>query len=118
VLDIAPLIIVSLVQHCCEQSLLSLQQKLTVNIEIEAEDSQLTFKLSCNGSHETINGLPQLNSALNQALKRVELLYPAKHRLETSLQDGIFSLRLFLESDIVTAELNNKPEIVLAYEPA
>jgi len=117
-LDIAPLIIVSLVQHCCEQSLLSLQQKLVIDIEIKTGDSQLTFKLSCNGYYETINGLPQFNSALNQALKRVEVLYPAKHQLETSLQEGIFSLRLFLEPEIVSPKKNDKQEIEIAYEPA
>lgn len=37
---IAPLILLSLVQNCCEQFLISLQQKLTIDIEIKTEDKK------------------------------------------------------------------------------
>ena len=57
--EIAPLIFVSLVQHCCEQSLLSLQQKLVIDIEIKAEYGRLMLRLSCNGYYEAISGLPK-----------------------------------------------------------
>jgi LytS/YehU family sensor histidine kinase len=116
-ITIAPLIIVSIVQHCCEQSLLSLQQKLIIDIEIKAQDCQLVFHLSCNGYYENINGIPQQNSSLTQVLKRVQALYPNRHSIETHLDNGVFSLKLFLESENTTNTVD-QPGKVIAYEPA
>jgi len=116
-IQIAPLIIVTLVQHCCEQSLLSLQQKLIIDIEIKAEDKQLLFRLSCNGYYENINGIPQQNSSLAQVLKRVRALYPNKQRIETHLENGVFSLLIVLDAGELTAREIGKTEKSL-YEPA
>jgi len=115
--EIAPLIFVSLVQHCCEQSLLSLQQKLVIDIEIKTENRRLVLLLSCNGYYETISGLPQQNLGLNQVLKRAQVLYPDRHRVQTHLLNGVFSLVLFLESGM-TQGMNDRPEMELAYDNA
>ena len=98
-IHIAPLIIVSIVQHCCEQSLLSLQQKLVIKIEVKTKNDQLEFSLHCNGYYESINGTLHQNAGLAQVIKRVEMLYPGKHHIETHLKNGMFSLALFLESE-------------------
>lgn len=117
-IQIAPLIIVSIVQHCCEQSLLSLQQKLVVEINLETQNNQLEFLLHCNGYYENINGTMQHNAALIQVIKRVEVLYPGKHQMETHLKNGMFSLKLFLESENTQATMNEKTEMKIVYEPA
>ena len=117
-IPIAPLIIISIVQHCCEQSLLSLQQKLVVEIGLETKSNQLEFSLHCNGYYENINGTMQLNAGLNQVLKRVEVLYPDKHKIEIHLKNGLFSLKLFIETENIPATNIDKPEIKLAYESA
>ena len=77
-IQLAPLIIVSIVQHCCEQSLLSLQQKLVVDIELKTLKHQLEFTLRCNGYHESINGSLQQNAGLNQVAKRKYSRQPVK----------------------------------------
>ena len=115
-IQVAPLIIVSIVQHCCEQSLLSLQQKLLVEIDLRTQDNQLEFLLYCNGYYENINGTLQQNAGLHQVMKRVEMLYPGKHKIETQLKSGMFSLKLFLETEKTTSI--NKIEMELAYEHA
>jgi len=115
---IAPLIIVAIVQHCCEQSLLSLQQKLVVEIDLKIRNNQLEFLLRCNGYYENINGNAQHSTGLKQAMKRVEMLYPGKHEMETHLNNGMFSLKLVLEADSIPPTPIDKTEIKLVYESA
>jgi sensor histidine kinase YesM len=117
-IHIAPLIIISIVQHCCEQSLLSLQQKLVVEIDIKIRKNQLEFLLRCNGYYESINGTAQQSAGLKQVMKRVEVLYPGMHHMETHLTKGIFSLKLVLETDNIPATFIDKAVIKLAYETA
>jgi sensor histidine kinase YesM len=117
-INIAPLIIVSIVQHCCEQSLLALQQKLVVDIDLKTKTNQLEFSLHCNGYYENINGTFHQHAGLNQVMKRVEVLYPGRHRMETHLRDGMFSLTLFLEPGNILATRQDKTEMKLVYEPA
>lgn len=99
---IAPLILLSLVQNCCEQFLISLQQKLNIDIETKADDKTFLFRLSCNGYYEHINGIPRQNTGLNQALRRIQVTYPGKHRLETHSENGFFSMTLILEPDPIS----------------
>lgn len=115
---IAPLIIVAIVQHCCEQSLLSLQEKLVVEIDLKTQNNQLEFLLHCNGYYENINGTLHQSGGLIQVMKRVELLYPGKHKMETHLNNGMFSLKLFLESDNIPATPVDKTQMKLVYETA
>jgi sensor histidine kinase YesM len=117
-IHIAPLVLVSIVQHCCEQSLLSLQQKLVVEINLKTQDNQLEFLLYCNGYYENINGIMHKNAGLNQAMKRIDVLYPSKHQMETQLKNGMFYLKLFLESEKITDTYIDKTEMKLAHEPA
>jgi LytS/YehU family sensor histidine kinase len=117
-IHIAPLIIISIVQHCCEQSLLSLQQKLVVEIDLKTQNNQLEFSLHCNGYYEKINGTLQQTEGLNQVMKRVEVLYPDKHRMETHLKNGMFSFRLIIDSENIPNTPIDKIETKLSHEPA
>lgn len=117
-IHIAPLIIVAIVQHCCEQSLLSLQQKLVVEIDLKTQNNQLEFSLHCNGYYENINGTLQQHAGLSQVMKRVEVLYPGKHRMETHLKNGMFSFRLLIDSENIPDTPNDKIEKQLSYAPA
>lgn len=115
---IAPLILLSLVQNCCEQFLISLQQKLNIDIEIKAEDKQFIFKLSCNGYYENINGLPYQNTGLKQALRRIEVIYQNNHKLETHFENGFFSMLLILEPETISLNNLKETEEILLNEPA
>jgi Histidine kinase len=98
---IAPLVLLSLVQNCCEQFLISLQQKLIIDIETNAKDKKFIFLLSCNGYYENINGIPRQNTGLNQALRRIQVIYPGKHQLETHSENGLFSMSLILDPEAI-----------------
>ena len=98
---IAPLIILSLIQNTCEQLLLSLQQKLTINIHIKTENKRFFFEMTCNGYYESINGMANQTSPLNHALRRIQVLYAGKHLLETNSHNGVFSIQLILEPEAV-----------------
>ncbi len=115
---IAPLILLSLVQNCCEQFLISLQQKLTIEIESIAGDKKFIFNLGCNGYYESINGIPQQNTGLNQALRRIQAVYAGKHKLETYTENGFFSMLLILEPEAISPDTRKKIEEELFYEPA
>ncbi|HET9746953.1 MAG TPA: histidine kinase [Chitinophagaceae bacterium] len=115
---IAPLIIVAIVQHCCEQSLLSLQQKLVVDMTLRTQNNQLEFLLQCNGYYENINGTLQHHAGLRQVMKRVEVLYRGKHHMEMHLENGMFSFKLLLDTGNVPAMIINRAETKLTYEPA
>ncbi len=113
---IAPLILLSLVQNCCEQFLISLQQKLTIDIETKEEDRKFIFRLSCNGYYENINGIPQKNTGLNQALRRIEMIYPGQHRLETHSENGFFSMTLILDPEAISPNTQKETQENIIYE--
>jgi len=113
---IAPLILLSLVQNCCEQCLISLQQKLNIDIETEAADKKFIFRLSCNGYYENINGVPHQNTGLNQSLRRIQAIYSGKHQLETHSENGCFSLLVVLESEVIPADAIKRIEVNPFYE--
>ena len=113
---IAPLILLSLVQNCCEQFLISLQQKLTIDIETISDEKKFVFHLKCNGYYEGINGIPRPNTGLNQALRRIEMVYPGKHKLETHSKNSFFSMALMLEPDVVSQGPLTKTSTKLLYE--
>lgn len=115
---IAPLILLSLVQNCCEQFLISLQQKFNIDIEIKAEDRKVIFLLSCNGYYENINGIPQQNTGLNRALRRIQVIYPNRHKLETHLKNGFFSMTLILEPESISRYTQKKTGQKVFYESA
>ncbi len=115
---IAPLILLSLVQNCCEQFLISLQQKLNIEIETNAVENKIIFSLSCNGYYENINGIPSQNTGLNQALRRIEVVYPGNHKLETQTENGFFSMALALKTGAISRNIQKKPEEKTIYEPA
>jgi len=114
---IAPLILLSLVQNCCEQFLISLQQKLNIDIEVKAGDKEFIFQLRCNGYYENINGTPHQNTGLKQALRRIEVIYQNKHTLETHFENDIFSMLLILENEPMYPLPETDTEEVI-YEPA
>ena len=110
---IAPLLLLSLVQNCCEQFLISLQQKLNIEIETKLEDERFLFRLSCNGYYENINGIPLQNTGLNHALRRIQIIYTDKHKLETNSENGFFSMLLILDPETISQKFLKKPEKAL-----
>ncbi len=115
---IAPLILLSLVQNCCEQFLISLQQKLIIEIETKTEGQHFIFRLGCNGYYENINGIPQQSTGLNHALRRIQMTYPGKHKLDTHTENGFFSMTLVLDPEDILENRQTKTEEKVFHEPA
>ena len=113
---IVPLILLSLVQNCCEQFLISLQQKLNIDIAINTQDNNFIFRLSCNGYYENINGIPRQNTGLNQALRRIQVTYPGKHYLETHSDNGFFAMTLTLKPEMISGKPKKQVEKKALYE--
>lgn len=98
-LKIAPLILLSLIQNTCEQLLISLQQKLILDIKIKTEDKRFFFEMHCNGYYDTINGIANPSSALSNALRRIEVLYGKKKILKTKSENEFLSIKLMMEPE-------------------
>ena len=101
-----------------QQSLLSLQQKLVIDIDLKTQDHQLEFSLRCNGYYENINGILQQNAGLSQVMKRIQALYPGRHQKDIHLENGMFSLNLTLNTENIVTPSDNKSQMKPAYEPA
>ena len=115
---ITPLILLSLVQNCCEQFLISLQQKLHIDVETISAHETLVFRLSCNGYYDQINGLPSQNTGLNKALRRIQMTYADRHKLQTHAEYGFFSMTLILEPYAKRSNIPEKEKEKLYYEQA
>ncbi|MGH2648563.1 MAG: histidine kinase, partial [Ginsengibacter sp.] len=102
-IKIAPLILLSLVQNTCEQLLISLQQKLIINIKITTLENNLFFAMSFNGYYDTINGIVNPASALSNALRRIEVLY-GKQVLKTKSENDFCSIELVLEPGMIVKD--------------
>jgi LytS/YehU family sensor histidine kinase len=98
--SISPLILLSLIQNTCEQLLISIQQKLILDIKIKTEDKHFFFAMHFNGYYDTINGIVNPTSALSYALRRIEMLY-GKEVLKTNSEDDFFSIEMILEPEAV-----------------
>ncbi len=116
-IKIAPLILLSLIQNTCEQLLISLHQKLLLNIKINAQNKQLFFEMHCNGYHDTINGLSNPASALSNALRRIEVLY-GKENMNTSFQNDFFSIALVIKPEVALISYDAGPVVKSLYETA
>ena len=115
---IAPLILLGLVQNCCEQFLISLQQKLNIDIAVISGEKQLMFRLNCNGYYENVHGAPYQNPGLKQALRRIQIIYPGCHKLEIHSVNGIFSMILLLEQESLNGRSIMQSDKTAFYEPA
>lgn len=99
---ISPLLLLILVENAYKHGVEKLTEYAFVDIKLEETDCQLAFEISNNfegqGSQEEPGiGLQNLNRRLN-------LLYKDRHRLETSSDKGIYSVRL----DITLQEAQQK----------
>lgn len=115
---IAPLILLTLVQNCCEQFLISLQQKLNIDISAISEANQFNFQLSCNGYYENIHGGADQNTRFRQAIRRIQLTYANDHKMEIHSENGLFQMTIILEQPALKERSVGKSEEISRYEPA
>ena len=115
---IAPLILLTLVQNCCEQFLISLQQKLNIDISAISGANQFIFQLSCNGYYENIHGPADQNTRFRQAIRRIQLTYTNQHKMEIHSENGLFQITIILEQAALIETSVEKSEEISLYELA
>jgi sensor histidine kinase YesM len=104
-LRMAPLILLPFVQNTCEQLLISLQQKLVLDISVRIAGTTLFFFIRFNGYYDRINGTLNPGSALSSSLKRIEALY-GRDVVKTNLEDEFFSFEIELDEETLLTNQN------------
>ena len=94
---IAPLILIVFIENAFKHS--QSGQSADIRISIDLEMTGSTLKFSCRNNHEAKKGidLPTSGIGLQNVQKRLDLLYPKKHRLNIYEKANSFEVDLTLE---------------------
>jgi len=107
---IAPLLLVSLVEDCFENFLLSDKRKLDLVINIKTEDKELYFQLECKNSFATELKNNKAQHQWIKSFKRIEMLYPGRYHIEVDSENEPASLLLILELDEIGSGIKKENE--------
>jgi sensor histidine kinase YesM len=114
-MNIAPLLLVSLVESCLEKFLRTPAQQLNLSLDIKTENGELYFLMECKNNFE--NELAERNDDDKwiKSLKRIEMLYPGKHSFDMYSENGTTNLLLVLEAGETSPFIvKEKEEFVLS----
>ena len=114
-MNIAPLLLVSLVENFLEKFMNTSSQQLNLSVDIKTENGELYFLTECKNDFESGHIEKRDDNKWIKSLKRIELLYPGKHSLDVYSENGTTNLLLILEM-IETSPLieKEKEEFVLS----
>ena len=107
---IAPLLLVSLVEDCFENFLLSDKRKLDLVINIKTEDKELYFQLECKNSFVTEFKNNKTQHEWIKSFKRIDMLYPGRYHIEVDSENEPASLLLILELDEIGSGIKKENE--------
>jgi len=107
---IAPLLLVSLVEDCFENFLLSDKRKLDLVINIKTKDKELYFQLECKNSFATELKNNKAQHQWIKSFKRIEMLYPGRYHIEVETENEPASLLLILELDEIGSGIKKENE--------
>ena len=96
---ISPMLLIPFVENAIKHGVDS-QKKSVINIFIEVKQNKLYFKV-INTIHKTPSGIVDGSSGfgLDNLKKRLAVLYPNAHTIETKIEEGCFTALLSLELD-------------------
>ena len=112
-MNIAPLILVSLIENCLDEYLHSPTQQLSLNLDIKAENGELYFLMEYESNVENKTTENNNNHKWLKSLKRIEILYPGRHSFDVYSENGTTNLLFVLEAD-ETFSITEKEEFVLS----
>lgn len=96
-LQIAPLLLLPLVENCFKHGTSSMLEQPWLSLDIFVEKETLKMKLM-NGKFPDNNEKPtSFGIGLQNVKKRLELLYPSKHELTITSDDDVFIVNLKLQ---------------------
>ncbi|PJJ83609.1 sensor histidine kinase [Mucilaginibacter auburnensis] len=96
---IAPLLLLPLVENAFKHGVSNTEDEPWITIELKVKDQHLTFKVS-NSKSQKITTSHQVHFdkiGLQNVRKRLEMLYPGRHRLAVHEEDDVFIATLHLE---------------------
>ena len=96
---ISPMLLIPFVENAIKYGV-NPKTKSVINISIETLESKLYFKVT-NTIHKSTNGITDASSGfgLDNLKKRLSILYPDKHTIETKEENGFFISLLNLKLD-------------------
>ncbi len=113
-INIAPLLLVSLVESCLEKFLHAPTQQLHLSLDIKTENGELYFLAECKSDFENEQEENNDNKWI-KPLKRIEMLYQGRHSFDVYSENGTTNLLLVIEageSSVFTEK--EKEEFVLS----
>jgi LytS/YehU family sensor histidine kinase len=104
-LYIAPLLLVPFVENCFKHGISNVLEHPWMNLDIDVDKNTMTMKL-LNGKSASQGRLQNTGIGIENARRRLQLVYPGKHDLIIKNEEDIFivNLRLELEKKYVLAK--------------
>jgi two-component system, LytTR family, sensor kinase len=94
---IAPLILISFIENAFKYGV-KLEQPTEINLSLHYHEKELDFRIT-NTVFDHRNTMSEKDSGigLKNTRKRLELIYPEKHKLDIDMQDNQFRVSLWLQ---------------------
>jgi len=94
---VAPLILIVFIENAFKHSQSGQSSNIKIDINVVRTGNQLQF--SCSNNFEPVNQLDAVANGigLKNVKKRLELLYPNRHKLQITKEDNQFSVLLDME---------------------
>ncbi len=97
-LQIAPLLLITFVENAFKHGAKGNTGKTFVHLQLQVEQNALNFRLENNaGSVDESIDTEHKGVGLENVKRRLELLYPGRHRLQTGLEQNRFVVQLNLQ---------------------
>lgn len=97
-IKIAPMLLIPFVENSFKHSSIEQIKDTYINIYLTSKNNTITFKVENSIAEDNILKDAVGGIGLENVKKRLEILYPNKHNLSISKNDGIFKVELKLEN--------------------
>jgi sensor histidine kinase YesM len=112
---IAPLLLLPFVENCFKHGISNVLENPWLNLDVSMEGSQMTVKL-INSKPSGKNLHRKSGIGLQNARRRLELLYPNKHELAINEEEDVFIVHLKLELERSGSIVTFKETFLVATE--
>jgi sensor histidine kinase YesM len=105
-LQIAPLLLLPLVENCFKHGTSNMLDQPWINLGITIRGKQMHMKLINGKARSNNKDASHKGIGIQNVQKRLQLLYPGKHELVITEEEEVFIVNLKIELDPVTKENN------------
>lgn len=97
-IQIAPLLFISLIENAFKHGV-SASKKSQINISMNSHENTVIFSIENNNFPKKTDDKSGSGIGLQNLVKRLELLYPNKHKMNTSVKENRFLVHLEIETN-------------------